>query len=270
MSKTKVRVTLSTFDNPNGWRTHTARSEPIYRCLRKAEKLKDFKPVTEEDYSPRGATPLIDATVQFIKQIRKQAKAGEVHVGLLLDESGSMAIVRAATISSVNEFVGSLKSVDKVDPKVDGKGFLVIATDGYENASSEFKYEDVTALLKDCEADGWVVIFLGAGIDAWSQGSALGLRGTVAGQTVSSVKSPVGTRSAFASVANDGVGYLSDSDSYSVLRASSSVRSLSEDGKESTSGGGVVLPSAVPVPESRQDPSLKTAIDQARSKLSGS
>jgi len=43
---------------------------------------------------------------------------------------------------------------------------LVIQTDGYENASREFTFPQVSALLKDLEAKGWQILYLGAGIDA--------------------------------------------------------------------------------------------------------
>lgn len=41
---------------------------------------------------------------------------GRVTIGLLLDESGSMAANREAVIAGMNEFVGGMRDVDAVDP----------------------------------------------------------------------------------------------------------------------------------------------------------
>lgn len=218
-----VRVTLSTFDQGPG---------PIYRSPRVGVTLTDFAPITADDYEPRGATPLLDAVVEFVEHLRSLAKRSEVNVGLLLDESGSMAPNQAAVIAGANEFVSGLQKVKRTDPKVAGKGFLVITTDGYENASSRHGYEQVRQLIAKCEADGWVTVFLGAGIDGWAQGRQLGFSGGARGQTVSTVSSPAGTFSAMAATSNDARFYLSDSSGYVRLRANSGKRSLSEDGVE--------------------------------------
>jgi hypothetical protein len=228
-----VRVTLSTFDDTAG--------RPVYRRLRERSKLAEFQPVTAEDYQPCGMTPLIDATVEFAEDMLRLGRKGEVQVGLLLDESGSMQGNREAVIQSANSFVNGLREVKKVDHKNDGKGFLVVATDGYENASRKHHYEEVRKLLASLEDRGWVVIFLGASIDAWGQGHKLGLSGGIGGQTVSTVNTPVGTQSAFVATTNDAMCYLTDNQSYKVARAGSTVRSLSEDGKETpgSTGGGI-------------------------------
>jgi hypothetical protein len=52
---------------------------------------------------------------------------------------------------------------------------LVILTDGYENASTDFKQKDILKLLKQKqERDGWLVIYLGANQDAWAVGQQFG------------------------------------------------------------------------------------------------
>jgi hypothetical protein len=52
---------------------------------------------------------------------------------------------------------------------------LVILTDGYENASTDFKRKDILKLLKQKqERDGWLVIYLGANQDAWAVGQHFG------------------------------------------------------------------------------------------------
>src|ERR1700733_7223747 len=51
---------------------------------------------------------------------------------------------------------------------------LVIMTDGLENASREYSHKAAKALLDDCRAKNWQVIFLGANFDNAAQAEAYG------------------------------------------------------------------------------------------------
>lgn len=55
-----------------------------------------------------------------------------------------------------------------------GKAILAVMTDGLENASQEFTQETIKKLLKEREEAGWLVNFLGEGLDVANQGLALG------------------------------------------------------------------------------------------------
>jgi hypothetical protein len=55
-----------------------------------------------------------------------------------------------------------------------GKAILVIMTDGQENASREFNHAMITDLLKRRQEAGWLVVFLGEGLDVAKQGVAMG------------------------------------------------------------------------------------------------
>lgn len=59
---------------------------------------------------------------------------------------------------------------------------LVIMTDGQENASREYRLETVKALLKDVQDRGWAVIFLGANLEAFSQGATIGTQAGLTAQ----------------------------------------------------------------------------------------
>ncbi len=62
--------------------------------------------------------------------------------------------------------------------KIDAKGrdvLIVIITDGYENASREFTKDQILALIKEKEALGWKFVFLGAEIDSYAVGGAIGM-----------------------------------------------------------------------------------------------
>lgn len=57
------------------------------------------------------------------------------------------------------------------------RAFVVIMTDGGENASREWSSHQVSDLIRKCEDEGnFTFTFLGAGQDSWSGGQLLGLR----------------------------------------------------------------------------------------------
>lgn len=93
------------------------------------------------NYQPRGGTPLIDASYKTIKAVEHSLQG---------------------------------ESTTKV--------VICIQTDGHENASTEYTWEQLNALIKEKTALGWQFNFMGASIDAYSQGARMGIS---AGQTVS-------------------------------------------------------------------------------------
>jgi Mg-chelatase subunit ChlD len=56
----------------------------------------------------------------------------------------------------------------------EGKAILVIMTDGMENASKEFSHAKITELIKARQDRGWLITFLGEGLDVAKQGMAMG------------------------------------------------------------------------------------------------
>lgn len=100
--------------------------------VREGEPASDCAWLTEEEYVPRGRTPLLDAVGIAVAR---------------LDVAGPSDVPR----------------------------ILVIITDGLENASREHTREAIAELLGQRQAAGWLVMFLGAGIDAWSEAASLGI-----------------------------------------------------------------------------------------------
>jgi hypothetical protein len=71
------------------------------------------------------------------------------------------------------------RGVGILDEAVDGKqgkAILVVMTDGLENSSVEFTHEKITALIKARQERGWLVTFLGEGLDVARQGMRMGTR----------------------------------------------------------------------------------------------
>lgn len=217
-----VHVTMAVFDS----------REPVYRVRREGVPITRFTPLGPGDYMPSAMTPLRDAVAQFIGHLDRLRARDRVNIGLLLDESGSMADNREAVIAGVNEFVDGMRDVDAVDPAAAGKVLAVIVTDGFENSSREVDPQTLAASIAQHERDGWTFIYMGANQDAWAVGEQAGFSGSASGQSVNFRATPAGTRAAIGSVADDARRYLRGVELYAQARASSARRSVTEDGEE--------------------------------------
>jgi hypothetical protein len=100
----------------------------------------EVKELTENEYYVRGCTALLDAIGRAIHHI------GNVH-----------------------------KYARKED--VPARTMFVITTDGMENASREYSYDNIKKMItRQTEKYGWEFIFLGANIDAVGEAGRLGIR----------------------------------------------------------------------------------------------
>lgn len=97
--------------------------------------ISDVQPLTPETYRPGASTPLIDAAYKIIK--------------------------------ATEEVISKRQDTPLV--------LVVIQTDGQENASTEHTSDELNQLVKEKTAAGWGFVFLGAGIDAFTQARAWGL-----------------------------------------------------------------------------------------------
>lgn len=98
--------------------------------------IKQAPKLTRENYVPRGSTPLIEAAYTVIKAVETS----------LLDK-----------------------------PK-DTKVVICIQTDGEENCSRTYNWEQLASLVKEKQDLGWQFNFMGAGIDAYQQGRMMGIQ----------------------------------------------------------------------------------------------
>ncbi|WP_020527715.1 vWA domain-containing protein [Flexithrix dorotheae] len=129
-------ISLYSFDENNGRLSY----DTIYRevPIKKAGNLND------ENFVPRGMTPLLDA------------------MGKLINETG-------------NRYRG-MNSEDRPERIV-----LVIITDGLENASREFKKEQINKMVQHQEDKySWNFIYLGANQDAIAEGQSMGFSAKMA------------------------------------------------------------------------------------------
>lgn len=88
------------------------------------------------------------------------------------------------------------------------RGILVIVTDGQENASIEFKKDQIKKMILDRQASGrWAIIYLGANVDAFGEASSMGISNM---NTANYINTPKGI----------GAMYFAASSNVSAMRSS--------------------------------------------------
>lgn len=98
-----------------------------------------------------------------------------------IGEAGKYTLVprgMTALLDAVGKFITQVgEGLDKM-PNDDkpGKVIICIVTDGLENASQEYKREDIKKLVEQQRNDyQWEFVFLGANMDAVAEGASLGV-----------------------------------------------------------------------------------------------
>ena len=100
--------------------------------------IQRVKPLTEKAYFVRGCTALLDAVGGAVKHI-----------------------------SNVHKYA---REEDRPE-----KTIFVITTDGMENSSRQYSYEQVKVLIEKQKEKGWEFLFLGANIDATKEAARFGI-----------------------------------------------------------------------------------------------
>jgi uncharacterized protein YegL len=110
-----------------------------YELLHDRIKLSAISTITEKEYFVRGSTALLDAIGKSIHKI-----------------------------VNVQRHTAEEERAERV--------LFVITTDGMENASREYAYEDIRKMIEhEKEKYGWEFLFLGANIDAVSTAARFGI-----------------------------------------------------------------------------------------------
>lgn len=125
--------------------------------------VKEVAPMTTKDYQVRGCTALLDAVGGSIKHIER-----------------------------VQRYLPETHQAEHV--------IFVITTDGFENASHRYTYDQVRSTIERKKADGWEFLFLGANIDAVDEAARMGIS---ADRSVTYLADEEGTR-----VMNDAVMHV--------------------------------------------------------------
>jgi uncharacterized protein YegL len=67
----------------------------------------------------------------------------------------------------------AIHDLENIIETSDDNKVLVIVTDGLENASKEYTFENISSKIKEKEEAGWLIIYLGADHDAFRQSNSL-------------------------------------------------------------------------------------------------
>ena len=111
-----------------------------YEILHDRADIRQVNPITAKEYFVEGSTALLDAL--------------------------------GRTINRAGKAISEMRETDRP-----GKVMVVIITDGYENASREFKYSQIKHMIEHQQTKyAWEFIFLGANIDAVSAAEQVGIR----------------------------------------------------------------------------------------------
>lgn len=137
----------------------------------------------------------VDSVNSYLTEAKGDAKLAEGTVDIMIFDSASIDTIRSTEVAKVAllseedyqprgstplyDAIG--RGIDRLDQAKPDRAILVIVTDGYENASSKHTNASIKELITAKQAAGWLVVFLGAGLDVAAQGAALGVNvGTVA------------------------------------------------------------------------------------------
>lgn len=137
-------------------------------------------------------TEVVDGLNDFIQEQKDEAALGtNVVFSLTVFDYKPTIVYMAEDINSVGKLTkkdtflgGGTALYDAIGATLEkaknenlpGKKLVAIYTDGYENASTEYKPEQVKELIKELENDGdWTVIFMSAEINDFATAQNLGI-----------------------------------------------------------------------------------------------
>jgi hypothetical protein len=139
-------------------------SQDPYEVLHQVKTIQEVPELTHETYVPRASTPLLDALGRGINDLEKA--------------------------------VADIKEADRPSKVV-----FVVITDGQENASREFRRDQILKMINEKEKQhGWQFVFLSADLDAINDAMDQGFQPAAA---MAFDQSAVGVKNAWASVSQN-------------------------------------------------------------------
>lgn len=143
-------------------------SQDPLEVLVHAAPIECVRDLTARTFQPRGSTPLLDATGNFITHAADRVEHRQ-------------------TLGKTAESI-----------------LFVTFTDGEENASRRYTRADILRLVSAKEEQGWTFAFLGAGLDAYAESGGIGY---APGSVQAWAPDAQGARSAFASLSRAAVAH---------------------------------------------------------------
>jgi hypothetical protein len=167
-----------------------AQFDDQYEIVYGGKNIQDVPPLTAKTFVPRGSTALLDA------------------IGRTINATGSR-----------------LEAMPEDERP--GRVLFVILTDGQENASREFKKDQINKMIEDqTDIYQWDFVFLGANQDAIQEGSGMGF---MAGNSMTYSVSASGVSAAYSSLSMSACGYRSGDGQLKTMFFSDEDRKKQED-----------------------------------------
>jgi hypothetical protein len=131
----------------------------------------------------------IDAVNKYLSEARG-CELASADFELTIFDSISIDTIRSGALSDVKDitdedfvpremtplFDAMGRGIDSLDHRAgNGKAILVVVTDGMENHSRKHTNASISELIRARQDKGWLIIFLGAGLGAAQQGTAVGI-----------------------------------------------------------------------------------------------
>lgn len=142
-------------------------SQDPYEVVYDFVPIAEAKALTRDTYVPRAMTPLLDAMGRGINDLEK--KIGDLPKG---------------------------KRPEKI--------VLTVITDGQENASREFRKDQIEKMVKEKQDAGWQIVFLGADLGAINDAATVGIS---APSTLGFDPTKAGVHAAYASFSGNLTAY---------------------------------------------------------------
>ena len=134
------------------------------------------------------------ATIDAVNKYLEEAKSSDLKTAdfeLMIFDAKSIDVIRSGVLADVAgitekdfeprdmtplyDAIG--RGIDSLDKRNgDGKAILVIVTDGAENQSRKHTHASISELIQGRQDKGWLILFLGAGLENAQQGTSLGIR----------------------------------------------------------------------------------------------
>lgn len=132
----------------------------------------------------------VDSINEYINELQKESVEGIITISIFDNRSIDIPISRVP-INKLNkldyEFLiprGGTPLFDAIGAAIhdlsnfnntdNEKKVLVIVTDGYENASQEYTSSAIKKLIEEKTEEGWLIIYLGADHEAFTQSASMG------------------------------------------------------------------------------------------------
>jgi hypothetical protein len=133
------------------------------------------------------------STIDAVNKYLSEARVSELATAdfeLLIFDSLSIDTIRSGKLSDAKDITeedfvpremtplydAMGRAIDSLDHRAgDGKAIMVVVTDGMENHSRKHTHSSISELVRARQDKGWLIIFLGAGLESARQGTAMGI-----------------------------------------------------------------------------------------------